>query len=98
MLDTRLRLVFDGLADAILLSLGQRCARALLHAMDALGEHADDGTVTMHLTQGEVAGMLGNARPVVNRVLVEFQRSGIIDLGYRRIVVLKPDALRAAQG
>lgn len=98
-LNDRARRVYDGLADAMLLTLAQRCARSLLQVMDALGEPAAPaGAVIVHLAQGELADMLGNARPVVNRVLRQLQRDGVIELGYQRIVVLQPDALRRVAG
>ena len=42
--------------------------------------------------------MLGNARPVVNRVLRKLQHDGVIELGYQRIIVLRPAALREVAG
>jgi CRP/FNR family transcriptional regulator, cyclic AMP receptor protein len=99
LLNARARRVYDGLADAMLLTLGQRCARSLLHVLDTLGEAVGaDGAISVRLTQGEIADMLGNARPVVNRVLKKLQRDGVIELGYQRIVVLRPAALREAAG
>jgi len=99
LLNARARRVYDGLADAMLLTLGQRCARSLLHVLDTLGEPVGAaGAMSVRLSQSEIADMLGNARPVVNRVLKKLQRDGVIELGYQRIVVLRPSALREAAG
>jgi len=52
----------------------------------------------VRLSQSEFAEMLGSARPVVNRALKKLQRDGVIEVGYQRIVVLRPSALREAAG
>ena len=99
LLNARARLVYDGLADAMLLTLQQRCARSLLQAMSGIGEpFGAGGAVAVRLSQSDIADMLGNARPVVNRVLRQMERDGVIELGYQRVVILQPEALRAIAG
>lgn len=99
LLNTRARRLYDGLADAMLLTLSQRCARSLLEVMQALGEPTgESGSMCVRLPQSELADMLGNARPVVNRVLRKLQHDGVIELGYQRIIVLRPAALREVAG
>jgi CRP/FNR family cyclic AMP-dependent transcriptional regulator len=99
LLNARARRLYDGLADAMLLTLSQRCARSLLDVVQAFGEPAGkDGAMSVRLSQSEFAEMLGNARPVVNSVLRKLQRDGVLELGYQRIVVLRPAALREAAG
>jgi CRP/FNR family transcriptional regulator, cyclic AMP receptor protein len=98
-LHARMRLLYDGLADAMLLNLSQRTARTLLDVVGAFGRPAGaSGELGVTLSQGEFADMLGNARPVVNRALRKLQRDGVIELGYQRIVVLQMQALRQAAG
>jgi CRP-like cAMP-binding protein len=83
----------------MLLTLSQRCARSLLDVMQALGEPTGEaGSMCVRLPQSELADMLGNARPVVNRVLRKLQHDGVIELGYQRIIVLRPSALREVAG
>lgn len=99
LLNARARIIYDGLADAMLLTLSQRCARSLMHVLNAFGEPVGaDGAMSVRLSQSEFAEMLGNARPVVNRALKKLQHDGVIEVGYQRIVVLRPSALRAAAG
>ena len=99
LLNARARMIYDGLADAMLLTLSQRCARSLMHVVNAFGEPVGtDGAMSVRLSQSEFAEMLGNARPVVNRALKKLQHDGVIEVGYQRIVVLRPSALRAAAG
>jgi|APFre7841882630_1041343.scaffolds.fasta_scaffold52925_2 CRP/FNR family cyclic AMP-dependent transcriptional regulator len=99
LLNARARMLYDGLADAMLLTLGQRCARSLLSVVHEFGEPAGEGgAMSVRLSQSEFAEMLGNARPVVNRALKKLQREGVIEVGYQRIVVLQPFALREAAG
>jgi CRP/FNR family cyclic AMP-dependent transcriptional regulator len=98
-LNARARLLYDGLADAMLLTLSQRCARMLLDVAQEFGEATGtSGAISVRLSQVELAEMLGNARPVVNRALTKLQRNGVIELGYQRIVVLSSSALRDAAG
>lgn len=98
-LNTRARLMYDELADVMLLTLSQRCARTLLGVVHDFGEPVGKGGArSVRLSQSEFAELLGNARPVVNRELMKLQRKGVIELGYQRIVVLQPAALRAAAG
>jgi CRP-like cAMP-binding protein len=99
LLNARARMLYDALADAMLLTLSQRCARSLLDVVAEFGEPTGTaGAMSVRLSQSEFAEMLGNARPVVNRALMKLQRSGVIELGYQRIVVLRPSALREAAG
>jgi CRP/FNR family cyclic AMP-dependent transcriptional regulator len=99
LLNARARLLYAGLADAMLLTLSQRCARSLLDVLQEFGEPSGTaGAMAVRLSQGDFAEMLGNARPVVNRALMKLQREGVIELGYQRIVVLRPSALRKAAG
>jgi CRP/FNR family cyclic AMP-dependent transcriptional regulator len=99
LLNARARMLYDGLADAMLLTLSQRCARTLLDVVHEFGEPTGTaGAMGVRLSQSEFAEMLGNARPVVNRALMKLQRSGVIELGYQRIVVLRSSELREAAG
>jgi CRP-like cAMP-binding protein len=62
-----------------------RVARLLLREACA-------GTVTS--TQDTLASMAGLRRPTLNRVLKEFERAGLLRVGYRRIVLLSTERLR----
>ena len=54
---------------------------------------ADDGGVTLHITQQELAGMVGAARESVNKQLHVWQREGVLRLGKRLIEIADVDAL-----
>lgn len=66
-------------------SLSQRLARLLL-------EEGVDGT--MKLPQRTIAQMLGVQRTSVNKTLNEFERRGIIQIGYGSVTVADEEALR----
>jgi len=50
------------------------------------------------LTQPEFAEMIGASEPSVHKALRELRSAGIVETGYRRIVVSDPVALRAIAG
>lgn len=59
-------------------TLDQRLARLLL-------QEAEDGVV--RLPQASIAAMLNLQRSSVNRALRELERDGIVELGYRQVVI-----------
>jgi CRP-like cAMP-binding protein len=66
-----------------------RLARVLLELATAYGTEGSGGVeIGVDLTQPELAALVGAAEPTVHRALAGFRRSGIVDTGYRRIVVL----------
>ncbi|KZM74669.1 Crp/Fnr family transcriptional regulator [Nocardia terpenica] len=54
-----------------------------------------DGSV--QLAQRTVAAMLGVQRPSLNKILKEFERDGIIEIGYAALDIKNPDRLRGIQ-
>ena len=72
--------------DTAFLRADQRIARLLL----ALAE--EDG-VTVHCTHEFLGGAAGVSRVTVSRVLGQFQKCGMIHLGYGSIRLLEPKAL-----
>jgi CRP-like cAMP-binding protein len=94
----------SGLARAWLTALAHRKARAqeafagtLVGSAEGrvarlLLREARDGTV--HCSQGTLAAMLGLRRPTLNRVLKEFEREGLLTVGYRQVALLAVDRLR----
>jgi len=92
----RSRVSYDRLADAALLSLRARCARALLSMVPPFGERRAGGiAITLKLSQNEFADMVGASRQSVNRELKLFVKEGIIRTTYSRFVVLDHQALQA---
>jgi len=51
-------------------------------------------TVIPGITHGDIAAMSKTTRPTVSRVLERLEERGIIQIGRRNIVVVKPEALR----
>jgi CRP/FNR family cyclic AMP-dependent transcriptional regulator len=66
-----------------------RLARILLELATAYGTAERAGVeIEVDLTQPELAGLVGAAEPTVHRALAGFRHAGIVDTGYRRIVVV----------
>ena len=55
----------------------------------------EDGGITLHITQQELAGMVGAARESVNKQLHVWQREGVLKLGKRLIEIADVDALES---
>jgi CRP-like cAMP-binding protein len=72
-------------------------ARLLLDLADRFGSPAPDGsgaTITVALSQHDLAGTTGSSREAVARALRRLRESGGIVTQRRRIIVLRPDLLR----
>ena len=74
--------------DLSLRTVRGRLARFLL-------EHADEGQVTRHWTQEEVAARLGTVRDMVGRTLRAFAGAGLVRMDRQRIVLLDREGLEA---
>jgi len=86
-------------ADLVFLDLHGRIAKLLLNLADERGA-ADDGGIVLdlHMTQSDVAAMVGGSRQSVNQILHHFQRRGYVELDGRAIVMKDLDALRRRAG
>lgn len=85
----RLRQVEDRLEDVAYKKLPQRLAKLLLD----LSNGSDQAPIrTSHQS---LADMLGTYRETVSTILRGFKADGMVELGYRRISVTDPAALRA---
>ena len=54
------------------------------------------GPVTLHVSQAELARSAGLSRQALSGMLRRLQQRGLIEIGFRRIVVRDEDALRRA--
>lgn len=79
--------------DALAVALPQRLARRLVGQALAAGHGPD---IELRLAQADLAAMLGASRSRVNAELRRLEASGIVRLGYRKIVVRDLELLRAA--
>lgn len=85
----RLRRSDERMADIAFSELPTRLAKTLLAQAGALaGER-------LHVSQSELAGMVGSARENVNRHLRDWRRRGIVDLGKGWVAVTRPAELAA---
>lgn len=66
----------------------------LAQVADVLSEESA-GESEVSLSQASLAALLGVSRQSVNEALGELRSMRIVETGYRRIIVLDPDALAA---
>jgi CRP-like cAMP-binding protein len=93
------RRLTDQAADLVFLDLHGRVAKLLLGLAEEHGTtDAGRRALDLHLTQTDLANMVGGSRQSVNQVLHSFERLGYLDLDGRRIVIKKPDLLRKRAG
>jgi CRP-like cAMP-binding protein len=84
---SRLRQTDERLAEVAMFGLPPRLAKALLRVIE---QDTWDKTATLpytHLTQSDLANMVGAARENVNKCLQEWQRAGIIQMEKRIITI-----------
>jgi CRP/FNR family transcriptional regulator, cyclic AMP receptor protein len=98
-LGERLRRSGREVEDLIFFDAPTRLARKLLALAEDHGEPREGRIeVTVRMTQGELAQMLGMSRPNVNRLLAEFESLGWIDWNDGRPVLVRPDLMIRAVG
>ena len=72
-----------------------RLAHILLELGEDLGRQEGDSTVLqIEFTQAELATLVGSTRQTVNPQLRELELEGVLGRKERRIVILRPEALR----
>jgi CRP/FNR family transcriptional regulator, cyclic AMP receptor protein len=98
-LGSTVRRLTDQAADLVFLDLHGRVAKLLLGLAEEQGISESGGWVLdLHLTQTDLANMVGGSRQSVNQVLRSFQRVGYLELDGRRIVIRKPELLQRRAG
>ena len=80
--------------DLVFLDLGGRLAKLLLRLAEGRVPGEDGIVLDTHLTQSELATMIGASRPAVNRVLHLFAARGLIRVDGQVIVLQDVAALR----
>jgi CRP-like cAMP-binding protein len=94
-LSRRIRRTSQIVHDAAFFDVRGRLARVLLELAKAEGKlDAGGGLVCPHLTQGELAGMVGVTRESINKCLRALERQGTVTQRRGRLVLLKPERLR----
>lgn len=88
----RVRWTSSLLEDSAFLAPEARLAKRLLAIAGAAGAATDQG-VEVRISQEDLAGYLNLTRQVVNRLLQQLQKDGIVDVGRGRLVIRDPDRL-----
>tara|TARA_B110001454_G_scaffold109158_1_gene102573 strand:- start:1165 stop:1851 length:687 start_codon:yes stop_codon:yes gene_type:complete len=90
-----MRLLSAFLADAHLSDLSARVAGRILSLATSFGEsNADNVHLSIRITQGDLALMVGGARQSVNRIMQRLDDDGIVSMRAGRLKVHDMDALR----
>ena len=94
-LGSLVRRLTDQAADLVFLDLHGRVAKLLVSIAEKNPPAAgNEWELDLHLTQGEIASMVGGSRQSVNQVLRSFERRGLVELDGRRVVIKQVDRLR----
>jgi CRP/FNR family transcriptional regulator, cyclic AMP receptor protein len=98
-LGSLVRRLTEQASDLVFLDLYGRVAKLLLGFAERQLPH-DDGAVALdlHVTQTDLAAMVGGSRQSVNQILHAFERRGYLELKGRKIVLRRPEELRRRAG
>ena len=88
-LSTRVSEMFDFMEADLLPSLRSRVYQRLVRLAQFNGQPDRLGHVELKLSQTEIAESVNASRPRVQQELKRMEREGLIQLGYRRITLLK---------
>jgi len=98
-LGSLLRRLTEQASDLVFLDLPGRMAKLLAGLAAERGSATSEGIeLDAHLTQTDLAGMVGASRQSVNQILQGFARRGYLQVRGRRIVVNRLDLLRRRAG
>jgi CRP/FNR family cyclic AMP-dependent transcriptional regulator len=84
-------------ADLVFLDLHGRVAKLLVHFAAERGREVE-AVLDLHLTQSDLAAMVGGSRQSVNQILRTFEKRGYIELRGRTIVLKRMDLLNRRAG
>ncbi len=98
-LGAMVRRLTEQATDLVFLDLGGRIAKLLVQQAERQSEDPSQRlSVDLHLTQTELAQMVGASRPAVNRVLQGLVGRGVIKVDGRTIEIVDAPALRRRAG
>ncbi|RMF48263.1 MAG: Crp/Fnr family transcriptional regulator [Deltaproteobacteria bacterium] len=89
----RLRRLERRLEDLAFRPLGERLRLALVELGERHGLRDDRGHVHLRLTQKDLATLIGASREAVAEELGRLKRAGLLETGYRTLVLLRPGQL-----
>jgi CRP-like cAMP-binding protein len=91
----RLRQTSEQVEDVMFRHLESRLAKRLLQLAERAGPHGLQSTfVELHVSQRELGSMAGGSRESVNKILQNWHRQGLIDLGKASVLIRDIEALR----
>jgi len=94
LLSRRLREADKSLQDAVFLNLPARLAKRLLELGQKHGVKTDRGVeIELHMTQQDLADMVGASRIAVNKQLKLFEIQGLIDMDKQHFIITCPEEL-----
>lgn len=92
--------VQERLSGLVFLEVSQRLALALLSIAEREGEWPQGGALALRdrVSHQDLAHVVGSTRETITKLLGDFRTRGLLDIGYRRIVLTDRDGLlRATQ-
>ena len=90
----RLRQTSEQVEDIMFRHLESRVAKALLQLAESVGLRGlRSKSVKLHVSQRQLGNMVGGSRETINKILQNWHRQGLIDLGKASILILDIDAL-----
>lgn len=89
------RRLTDQASDFAFLDLHGRVAKLLVRYADEGGQVTPGGVMLdLHLTQSDIARMVGGSRQSVNQILRSLEERGYLEIQNRKILLVEPDRLR----
>jgi len=93
-----LRRLTEQTADLVFLDLHGRVAKLLVGLAQKNSTNGDEVELDLHMTQSDLASMVGGSRQSVNQILRSFERRGYIEVHGKTLVLKTPDKLRRRAG
>jgi CRP-like cAMP-binding protein len=91
----KLRQTSEQVEDVMFRHLESRVAKAVLQLAESVRLHGLQSTcIELHLSQKELGSMAGGSRESVNKILQNWHRQGLIDLGKASVLIRDIEALR----
>jgi len=90
--------VQERLSGLVFLEVSQRLALALLNLAEREGPWPDGGSLALRdrVSHQDLAHVVGSTRETITKLLGDFRSRGLLDLGYRRIILTDRAGLERA--
>lgn len=82
------------IADLMIADSRRRCLATLLRIANCRFETRSEAPVEAHVTQDELGAIANLSRNSVSRILRDVNSDGLVEIGYHRITLLRPDLIR----